>query len=138
MPCRLLPGALAAGLLLIAAPFAAATITPSPIRTPAPASLIPPPERPVVQLRFESGAAGLDAGQHLQLAPVVERLRADPRAIVTITSHAQRMEFAIARARAAAVRRAIMGQGIAARRIRVVNAGMGAGADPDMVLVRVR
>ena len=96
------------------------------------------PERRMVLLRFERGVTGLDADQHVQLTPVLERLRAAPRAVVTITSHAPRMEFEVARARAAAVRRAIMGQGIAARRIRVVNAGMAAGADPDAVLVRVR
>ena len=140
MPCRPLAGAVAAGLLLIAPLAAEAAIPPPPTHIQAPATLIPAPEpeRRMIRLRFERGVTALDADQHAQLAPVLERLRADPRAIAIITSHAERMAFETARARAAAVRRAIMGQGIAARRIRVVNAGLAAGADPDAVLVRVR
>ena len=140
MPCRLIAGTMAAGLFLapsLAVPAQRDASLPRPLsRT----SLIqlPEPDRRQVLLRFARGVMGLDADQYAELAPILERLRAEPRAIVTITSHAERMAFGIARARAAAVRRAIMGQGIAARRIRVVNAGMVAGVDPDVVQIRVR
>jgi outer membrane protein OmpA-like peptidoglycan-associated protein len=132
---------MAAGLLLASPHLLRAEIGAPVTRAQAQTPLIPLPEaerRMLLLLRFERGESSLDADHYAQLAPVLERLRTDPRAVVTITSHAQRMAFEIARARAASVRRAIMGQGIAARRIRVVNAGMAAGVDPDVVQLRVR
>jgi hypothetical protein len=144
MPCRLLAGAMIAGRFLAMPLTAGAEATAPPARTEPCSTLIPQPEaeRRVVMLRFERRETGLDANHYAQLAPVLGRLRGGPRAIVivivTITSHAERMAFEVARARAAAVRRAIMGQGIAARRIRVVRAGMVAGVDPQAVQMRVR
>jgi type IV pilus biogenesis protein CpaD/CtpE len=144
MPCRLRAGAMAAGALLTAlltacaGPASAARADPTAAtHTPSPSGLTQG-QPAAVFLRFERGSTLLDAEHRASLVPILERLRADPRAIATITSHAVRMEFETARARAAAVRRVLTTQGTARRRIRVVNAGMAAGADPEVVRVQVR
>jgi type IV pilus biogenesis protein CpaD/CtpE len=72
------------------------------------------------------------------LGPLLERAAANPRALVTITSYSERTDLATARARASAVRSALTEQGVAARRIRVVNAGMMANAESDVVQLQLR
>jgi type IV pilus biogenesis protein CpaD/CtpE len=72
------------------------------------------------------------------LGPVLDRLFANPRAMVTITSYSERTDLATAGPRAAAMRDVLTEQGVAARRIRVVNAGMLANADSDVVPVQLR
>ena len=146
---RMLPSGLAAALLFLAPLLAACAQTAPPEAAPPPAAI--PYAFPadtsaapmtaqgrMVVVRFDAGSSELNAAARASLTPVVEQLRADPRAVATITSYAERMEFEAARARAAAVRRVLTGQGVTARRIRVVNAGMTASADPRVVQVQVR
>ena len=69
---------------------------------------------------------------------MLERAAANPRALVTITSYSERTDLATARARTAAIRSVLTEQGVAARRVRVVNAGMMANAEAEVVQVQLR
>lgn len=134
---------------LLAITFAAAPLLAACAQTPPPAPPRPPPvpvaaptpptsDGRVAAVRFEPGTSTLTPTARAELGPLLERLEANPRALVTITSYSERSDLATARARAAAVRVLLTTQGVAARRIRVVNAGMMAGADVDVVQVQVR
>lgn len=131
----ILVGALGAGLLFSLAAWAQE-------RRPgssAPGEVRPaPPSRVAASVRFAPGSSSLDEAGQASLVPVLARLLAEPRSIVTIITHAVGMDFAIARARAMAVRRALTGRGIPGRRIRIVNAGMAPGTESGVVVVRVR
>lgn len=138
---RMPPGALAAILLFLSPLLAACAQTTPAEAAPAPADPSAGPataQGRVVVVRFDAGSSELNATARASLTPVLEQLRADPRSVATITSYAERMEFEAARARAAAVRRLLTGQGVTPRRIRVVNAGMTARTDPQVVQVQVR
>lgn len=138
MSFKNLSGAFAAATLLAAC---AQTPPPQPPRaTPAPVAAPTPPtgDGRVAAVRFEPGSQALTPMARAGLGPLLERLEANPRALVTITSYSERTDLATARARANAVRRALTEQGIAARRVRVVNAGMITNAESDVVQVQLR
>ncbi|WP_207540838.1 OmpA family protein [Sabulicella rubraurantiaca] len=103
----------------------------------------PPPAAPtgdgrVTHLRFDPRSGTLPDEAMVNLGPAVDRLNDNPRARVTITTYANRDGTQVARSRAQAIRQAMIERGIAANRIRIVNAGMARGADPEMVQVAVR
>ncbi|WPB86519.1 OmpA family protein [Sediminicoccus rosea] len=107
--------------------------------SPAPGEVRPAAaSRVAASVRFAPGSSSLDEAGQASLAPILARLLAEPRSVATIITHAAGMDFSVARARAMAVRRALTGRGIPGRRIRIVNAGMSRGAEPGVVLVRVR
>jgi outer membrane protein OmpA-like peptidoglycan-associated protein len=135
MSFKTFPGALATAVLLAACaqtpPPPPARPAPTPVAAPAP----PTGDGRVAAVRFEPGASTLSPAERSGLTPVLDRLAANPRAPVTITSYAERTNFATSRARGAAVRAMLIENGVARSRIRVVTAGMMANADPDVVQV---
>jgi type IV pilus biogenesis protein CpaD/CtpE len=139
MSFKALSGALAAAALLAAC---AQTPPPPPPARPAPppvaAPALPTGDGRVAAVRFDPGATNITPMGRATLGPVLDRLMANPRSPVTITSYSERMDIANSRARTAAVRSALTQHGVASNRIRVVNAGMLANADPDVVQVQVR
>ncbi|MCW8087471.1 OmpA family protein [Sabulicella glaciei] len=103
----------------------------------------PPPAAPtgdgrVTHVRFDPTSSTLPDEAMANLGPAVDRLNDNPRTRMTITTYANRQGTQVARSRAQAIRQAMIERGIPANRIRVVNAGMARGAEPDMVQVAVR
>ncbi|UPY35645.1 CpaD family pilus assembly lipoprotein [Sediminicoccus sp. KRV36] len=139
MSFKTLSGAFAAAALLAAC---AQEPPPPPPRPPAPAPVaapaLPTGDGRVAAIRFDAGTSNLTPMARASLGPVLDRLMANPRSPVTITSYSERMDLAMSRARTATVRSALAQHGVAGSRIRVVNAGMMANADPDVVQVQVR
>lgn len=138
MSFKTLAGAFAATALLAACAQTPPPPPPRPAPVPVAAPTPPTGDGRVAAVRFEPGTSTLTPMALASLGPLRERLAANPRALVTITSYSERTDLATARARANAVRSALTEQGVAARRIRVVNAGMLANADPDVVQVQLR
>lgn len=130
---------------LAAAALLAACADPAPparpvMQAPPPMPAAAPVQMPtgdgrVTTLNFTAGAADFDAAR---LGAAVDRLNANPRARVTIATYSSRAGMGVARARAQAVRQALVDRGIAPNRIRIVNGGMMRGADADAVQVSVR
>lgn len=140
MSFKTLSGAFAAVALLAACAQTPPAPPPRPTPAPVPVAAPAPPtgDGRVATIRFEPGASALLPAGRASLGPVMDRLMANPRSPVTITSYSPRNDMMTSRARTAAVRSALTEQGIAARRIRVVNAGMMANADAEVVQVQVR
>ncbi|MBX9752993.1 MAG: OmpA family protein [Roseococcus sp.] len=139
MSFKTLSGAFAAAALLAAC---AQTPPPPPPPRPAPVPVAAPTpptgDGRVAAVRFEPGTQTISPQARASLDPLLERLSANPRALVTITSYSDRTDLATARARTAAVRSLLTEQGVAARRIRSVNAGMMPNAESDVVQVQLR
>lgn len=138
MSFKTLSGAFAAVALFAACAQTPPPPPPRPAPVPVAAPTLPTGDGRVAAVRFEPGMSNLTATGRASLAPVLDRLMANPRSPVTITSYSPRTDIMSSRARTTAVRAALTEQGIAAGRIRVVNAGMMANADPDVVQVQVR
>lgn len=131
-----------AGAALLAAcadpapPARPVTQAPPPPVAAAPAA--PTGDGRVTTIAFPPGDAAFPADARDTLRPAIERLRANPRSVATVTSWSDRAGMDTARGRARAVRQAIIDGGIAPRRVRVVNAGLRADARPDVVQVNLR
>jgi outer membrane protein OmpA-like peptidoglycan-associated protein len=138
MSLKTFSGALAAAVLLAACAQTPPPPPPRPAPVPIAAPTPPTGDGRVAAVRFEPGSQALSPMARAGLTPLLERLTANPRALVTITSYSERTDLATARARAQAVRNALTEQGVAARRIRVVNAGMMTNAESDVVQVQLR
>ncbi|MEI6160748.1 MAG: OmpA family protein, partial [Roseococcus sp.] len=102
------------------------------------APALPTGDGRVAAVRFDPESSNLTPMARASLGPVLDRLMANPATPVTITSYSERTDMARARARTAAVRSMLTERGVASRRIRTVNAGIMANADPDVVQVQVR
>jgi type IV pilus biogenesis protein CpaD/CtpE len=138
MSLKSISGALAAAALLAAC---AQTPPPPPPRpAPAPVAAPAPPtgDGRIAAVRFDAGTSNLTPMARASLGPVLDRLMANPRSPVTITSYSERTDMARSRARTATIRTMLTEHGVAGNRIRTVNAGMMANADPDVVQVQVR
>lgn len=138
MSVKTLSGALAAAALLAACAQTPPPPPPRPAPIPVAAPAPPTGDGRVAAVAFDAGASNLMPMARASLGPVLDRLMANPRSIVTITSYAQRSDMALARARTATIRTALTEHGVNARRVRVVNAGMMNNANPDIVQVQVR
>jgi outer membrane protein OmpA-like peptidoglycan-associated protein len=138
MSLKIFSGALAATALLAACAQTPPPPPPRPAPVPIAAPAPPTGDGRVAAVRFEPGSSTLTPAERTGLTPVLERLAANPRAPVTITSYSERMNVTTSRARGAAVRAMLLENGVARSRIRVVSAGMMANADPDVVQVQVR
>lgn len=138
MSLKIVSGAFAALALLAACAQTPPPPRPAPPPVPVAAPAAPTGDGRVATIRFEPGTSTLTPAGRASLGPVMDRLMANPRSPVTITSYSPRNDMMTSRSRTAAVRSALTEQGIAARRIRVVNAGMMANADAEVVQVQVR
>lgn len=132
-------GALAAVALL----GACASPPPRPVAQAPAVPVVPPPAAPtgdgrVAAIRFEPMSSVLTPRARAELGPVLERLLANPRAPVRITSYSPREAMPLARERTQAVRMALTERGVDRARIRVLNARLLPNADPDVVQVEVR
>lgn len=133
-------GALAAVALLGAC---ASPPPPRPVAQAPAVPVVPPPAAPtgdgrVAAIRFEPMSSVLTPRARAELGPVLERLLANPRTPVRITSYSPREAMPLARERTQAVRMALTERGVDRARIRVLNARLMPNADPDVVQVEVR
>ena len=138
MSSKLLLGALAAGTLL-----GACSSPPPPRPVPVAAPVVPPPAMPtgdgrVAAIRFDPMSSVLTPQARAELGPVLDRLMANPRTPVRITSYSAREAMPLSRERTQAIRMALAERGVDRGRIRVLNARLLPNADPDVVQVEVR
>ncbi|MDB5411884.1 MAG: OmpA family, partial [Rubritepida sp.] len=92
----------------------------------------------VAAVRFDPTANTLNPAARSELGPVLDRLMANPREPVLVTSYSDRADMPLARERTQAVRAALIERGVTASRIRVMNSRMMNDADPNVVQVQVR
>jgi len=136
-----------AGLAAVAL-LAACAETPPPARPiPQAAASMPTPAMPqpamptgdgrIATINFTPMSAGLSPMASSNLGLVTERLMANPRSRVVITTYAGPNDSLISRERGQAVRQALLDSGVTPDRIRVTNARMTRGAAADGVQVQV-
>ena len=138
MSLKTLSGAFAAAALLAACAPEPPPPPPRPAPIPVAAPALPTGDGRVAAVRFDPDSSNLTPMARASIGPVLDRLMANPSQPVTITSYSERTDMARARARTAAIRSVLTERGVANRRIRVVNAGMMANSDADVVQVQVR